>query len=258
MNEHESTNPVVQMMKVTKDFGSHRALDALDFDVADGERVAIIGPSGSGKTTILRILMGLESATAGRIEISGIDITDPNPRLRRKNLKRSRRQLGYVFQQFNLFPNLTIIQNVALAPIKVKGVSKADAMARAEDLLRSVGLADKVGAYPAQLSGGQQQRVAIARALAMDPQIMLFDEVTSALDPELVGDVLRVIVELSAQTSMTMLLVTHEMRFAQLVANRVVFMDHGKIVEAGSPDQIFGDPKEERTRRFIEAVVDPI
>ncbi|MEE3851468.1 ectoine/hydroxyectoine ABC transporter ATP-binding protein EhuA [Gordonia sp. LSe1-13] len=247
--------------KVVKKFGDHVVLDHLDFRVGRGERVALIGPSGSGKTTILRLLMTLEDANDGVIWVEGEPLThqykgDKLVKASEKHLRMVRSKIGMVFQQFNLFPNMTVLQNITEAPIHVQGKSKADAIARARELLATVGLQDKENAHPTKLSGGQQQRVAIARALAMDPDILLLDEVTSALDPELVSDVLEVLRRIADTTDITMLIVTHEMGFARDVADRVLVFDQGRIVEEGGPEQIFTDPHEERTRAFLKAVLE--
>jgi polar amino acid transport system ATP-binding protein len=251
--------PAVEIADLVKEFGSHRVLDGLDLTIPAGERLSIIGPSGSGKTTILRLLMGLEQPTAGSLTIDGTVVARPDGKsVDKKALRRARAEVGYVFQHFNLFPTMTIMDNVTLAMRRVNGASKREALARGEELLEQVGLLDKAHTYPARLSGGQQQRVAIARALALDPRIMLFDEVTSALDPELVGEVLKVILDLSQRTSMTMILVTHEMHFAERFSDRVIFIDGGRIVESGPPARIFHSPGEERTQRFLRAVIDPV
>ncbi|MAU80276.1 ectoine/hydroxyectoine ABC transporter ATP-binding protein EhuA [Gordonia sp. Z-3] len=247
--------------KVVKRFGDHVVLDHLDFRVERGERVALIGPSGSGKTTILRLLMTLEDANGGVIWVEGDPLThqfkgDKLVKPSQKHLRAVRSKIGMVFQQFNLFPNMTVLENITEAPIHVLGKSKAEAAERARELLATVGLQDKEDAHPTKLSGGQQQRVAIARALAMDPDILLLDEVTSALDPELVADVLGVLRRIAETTDITMLIVTHEMGFARDVADRVLVFDQGRIVEEGDPKQIFTAPREERTRSFLKAVVD--
>jgi polar amino acid transport system ATP-binding protein len=252
--------PIIRIDAIKKSFGAYKVLDGLSLDVMPGEKLALIGPSGSGKTTILRILMTLESIDAGHIEIEGEQLYHM-PRGGRlvpadeAYLHRMRRKIGMVFQLFNLFPHKSVIDNVTLAPILTKGLSRAAAEKRAMELLEMVGLADKAKAMPAQLSGGQKQRVAIARALALAPKIMLFDEVTSALDPELVEEVLAVMRRLAAETDMTMLLVTHEMGFAHDFADRVLFFDRGRIVEEGRPDQIFRQPREERTQAFLKKII---
>jgi len=252
--------PIIRIDKVSKSFGTNQVLKELSFDVAPGEKLALIGPSGSGKTTILRILMTLETINGGVIHVED----EPLWHMQRDgqlvpadeaHLHKMRAKIGMVFQLFNLFPHKTVLENITLAPILTKGLTKVEAKARAMELLDMVGMADKETQKPAQLSGGQKQRVAIARALALQPRIMLFDEVTSALDPELVEEVLIVMRKLAAETDMTMLLVTHEMSFAHDFADRVLFFDDGRIVEAGPPDQIFTQPKEERTQSFLRKVV---
>lgn len=240
------------MIKVTglkKSFGELEVLKGIDQHIQKGEKVVVIGPSGSGKSTFLRCLNMLETPTGGEILIEGERITDP-----KTNVNKIREKMGMVFQQFNLFPHLSIMENITLAPIKVKKMSKADAVKRGMELLERVGLADKANAYPAQLSGGQQQRIAIARALAMDPDIMLFDEPTSALDPEMVGEVLSVMKDL-ADAGMTMVVVTHEMGFAREVASRVLFMDEGIVMEENTPDELFSNPQNERTKAFLSKVL---
>jgi polar amino acid transport system ATP-binding protein len=252
--------PIVRFENVTKAFGELVVLRELDFDVAPAEKVTIIGPSGSGKTTILRVLMTLEKPNDGVIWVDGEPLwhEEKNGALveaSEKHLRKVRGNIGMVFQHFNLFPHMTAIRNVYEAPVHVLGMKKEAAMARATDLLDKVGLGDKHDHFPAQLSGGQKQRVAIARALAMRPKVMLFDEVTSALDPELVGEVLGVIRELALEGEMAMLLVTHEMGFAREVSDRVVFFDNGQVVEQGPPEQIFGDPQNPRTKSFLGATL---
>jgi len=226
-----------------------RAVDDVSTDVEKGEVVVIIGPSGSGKSTFLRCLNGLEDFNAGQIMIDGMDLTD-----RKTDLNKVRAEIGMVFQQFNLFPHKSVLENITLAQTVVRKRKKADAEAKARTLLTKVGIAEKEAEYPSRLSGGQQQRVAIARALAMDPKIMLFDEPTSALDPEMVGEVLDVMKQL-AREGMTMVVVTHEMGFAREVGDRVLFMDAGKLVEEGTPEQIFSNPQNERTRLFLSQVL---
>jgi polar amino acid transport system ATP-binding protein len=246
---------------VNKYFGENHVLKDLDLDVPAGQKTAIIGPSGSGKTTILRLLMTLETPTSGDILIDG----EPLGRvwdgtrytvLPAATTRAVRSRIGMVFQQFNLFPHMTVLRNITEAPMRSLGMSRAEAEAAALTLLGQVGLSDKATAYPRQLSGGQQQRVAIARALAMQPHIMLFDEVTSALDPELVGDVLAVIRDLAATTNTTMLLVTHEMSFARRISDRVIFMADGAVVEDAPPEDIFTNPSSPRTRAFLRAVLE--
>jgi polar amino acid transport system ATP-binding protein len=243
---------------VTKSFGPHTVLDRLCLKVPAGEKLAVIGRSGSGKTTLLRLLMALERPTKGRVTLDGELVWDEPGEFDEKRLRRLRARLGFVFQQFNLFPHMTAVRNVAAGPIYADGANPREAEERAHELLKMVGLGDKAKQYPSQLSGGQQQRVAIARALAMEPLVMLFDEPTSALDPELVGEVLQVMADLAHRSNMTMIIVTHEMTFARKVADRVAFCDGGRILEVGSPDQIFTDPQEQRTRSFLKAVLEPI
>ncbi len=252
--------PIIEIDRISKSFGALRVLDELSFTVQPGEKLALIGPSGSGKTTILRILMTLETISSGHIRIDGEELfhMPKDGRLvpaDERHLHRMRSKIGMVFQLFNLFPHKCVLDNVTLAPILTKGVSKADAEREAMRLLEMVGMADKARAMPAELSGGQKQRAAIARALALQPRIMLFDEVTSALDPELVEEVLNVMRRLGEETDMTMLLVTHEMSFAHDFADRVLFFDRGRIVEEGPPDQIFRNPKQERTQAFLKKII---
>jgi len=232
-----------------KSFGELQVLKGVSETIHKGEQVVVIGPSGSGKSTLLRCLNLLEEPTGGHILIDGVDITDP-----KVDINKMRQKMGMVFQHFNLFPHYTVLENITLAPKKLLGKSKKEAEERGLELLEKVGLYDKAAAHPAQLSGGQKQRVAIARALAMDPQIMLFDEPTSALDPEMVGEVLKVMGDLAAE-GMTMVLVTHEMAFARDVAQRVLFMDGGNILEQGPPQEIFSNPREARTRDFLNRVL---
>jgi polar amino acid transport system ATP-binding protein len=252
---------MVRFRKVSKSFGAVRVLRELDFDVAPAERVAIIGASGSGKTTLLRLLMTLEKADSGTIEVDGellshMEVGGKLIEADEKHLRRVRGKIGMVFQLFNLFPHMRVLRNVTEAPIHVLGLSREEAEERARSLLDMVGLADKLNAYPAQLSGGQMQRVAIARALAMQPKVMLFDEITSALDPELVGEVLNVVRQLAHDTKMTMLIVTHEMNFAKDVADRVVFLDGSRIAEEGPPETMFTNPENPRTRAFLRAIIE--
>jgi polar amino acid transport system ATP-binding protein len=251
--------PFVRLKKVTKRYGETLVLDRLDLEVMQAEKLAIIGPSGSGKSTILRLVMGLESFEGGQIEIAGqaveTEIADRNWLFWRSRPKRPH-LVGMVFQQFNLFPHLTVIGNIVEAPTRVLGLSAKEAGDRARELLATVGLEHKAGAFPRQLSGGQQQRVAIARALAMRPRVLLLDEITSALDPELVGEVLQVVRGLARESGITMMIVTHEMGFARDVADRVVFMENGRIIEAGPPAVIFTNPHSERTRLFLRAVLE--
>ncbi|MCD7059382.1 ectoine/hydroxyectoine ABC transporter ATP-binding protein EhuA [Pelagibacterium xiamenense] len=255
------TDPIIKFDKVVKRFDTLTVIDELDFEVGQGEKVTIIGPSGSGKSTVLRILMTLEPIQEGVVYVDGDMLWHEKANGGVKpageaHLRRMREKMGMVFQQFNLFPHMTVRRNLTEAPVKVLGMSKAEARERAEELLDMVGLADQADKFPHQLSGGQQQRVGIARALAMRPKIMLFDEPTSALDPELVGEVLSVIRRLAEEHDLTMLLVTHEMQFARQVSDRVCFFDRGKIKEQGTPEEIFGNPKEERTRAFLKAVLE--
>jgi polar amino acid transport system ATP-binding protein len=245
---------ILELQAVEKSFGHLHVLRGVDLKVGRGEVVCVIGPSGSGKSTLLRCINLLEPPDAGRILLEGREITDAAGREAEGGIDYVRRRVGIVFQQFNLFPHKSAIENVCLAQEKVLGRSGAEAREKAEGLLARVGLADKVGEYPDRLSGGQQQRVAIARALAMDPHVMLFDEVTSALDPELVKEVLDVMREL-ADEGMTMVVVTHEMGFAREAADNVVFMDEGVVVEAGPPHEILAAPREERTKRFLGLVL---
>ena len=237
---------IIEIKNLHKYFGKNKVLKGIDLDIKKGEVVVIIGPSGSGKSTFLRSMNLLETPTKGVISFEGVDITDKS-----NDIFKMREKMGMVFQQFNLFPNMTVKENITLSPIKTKGVSKADAEAKAMELLEKVGLKDKADTYPTSLSGGQQQRIAIARGLAMDPDVLLFDEPTSALDPEMVGEVLKTMQELSG-TGLTMIIVTHEMEFARDVSARVIIMDKGVIAEQGSPEQIFENPKEERTKEFLK------
>ena len=235
----------IRVEALGKRFGALEVLRDVSCAVAEGEVVCIIGPSGSGKSTLLRCMNGLEEATSGRVLVHGVPVHDHGT-----DLDVVRRDVGMVFQRFNLFPHKTVLENLTLAPRLLRGLSAADARARAEALLDKVGVLDKRDAWPNQLSGGQQQRVAIARALAMQPRIMLFDEPTSSLDPEMVGEVLAVMQQL-ADDGMTMVVVTHELGFARRVAHRVLFLDQGQLVEQGPPDQLFGAPREERTQKFL-------
>jgi polar amino acid transport system ATP-binding protein len=251
---------MVRLEGVTKAFGDNVVLNDLDLEVADGENVVIVGPSGSGKTTILRVIMTLERPDRGTIWIGGDYLYherrgDELVKASESHIRRVRGQVGMVFQHFNLFPHLTALDNVAIGLHRVLGVPKADARRRAMELLDSVGLERQAHQSPDQLSGGQKQRVAIARALAMNPKVMLFDEVTSALDPELVGEVLNVLRKLATESDMTMLIVTHEMGFAREIADRVLMFDQGRIVEEGKPGDIFSNPSQERTRSFLQAVL---
>jgi polar amino acid transport system ATP-binding protein len=249
---------LVRALNVTKSFGSHEVLKGIDMNVDSGEVVCLLGPSGSGKTTFLRLINQMETLTGGRIWVGGelIGIEDRNGKLhirKDSDIARQRSRIGMVFQRFNLFPHMTALGNVMEAPTKVKGLDRGTAKREAQQLLELVGLAERANFYPSQLSGGQQQRVAIARALAMKPELMLFDEPTSALDPELVGEVLGVMRNL-AEEGTTMIVVTHEMAFAREVADRVVFMDQGVVVEEGPPNAVLLNPQEERTRAFLSRV----
>ncbi|MFE9248172.1 amino acid ABC transporter ATP-binding protein [Streptomyces sp. NPDC007088] len=251
--------PMVKAEGVHKSFGSLDVLKGIDLEVAKGEVFCLIGPSGSGKSTFLRCINHLEKVNAGRLYVEGELVGyrqrgDKLYELKDSEVALRRRDIGMVFQRFNLFPHKTALENIIEAPTQVKGVPKAQARARAGELLERVGLADKAGSYPSQLSGGQQQRVAIARALAMDPKLMLFDEPTSALDPELVGDVLDVMRDL-AESGMTMIVVTHEMGFAREVGDSLVFMDGGVVVESGNPREVLTDPRHERTKAFLSKVL---
>ncbi|WP_297216840.1 amino acid ABC transporter ATP-binding protein [uncultured Desulfovibrio sp.] len=249
MMEKSNIAPIISIRNVWKYFGKNAALQDISLDISPGERVVIIGPSGSGKSTLLRSINRLEEIDSGTILVQGQDITDHH-----NNINTMRRNLGMVFQQFNLFPHKTVLQNVTLAPIKLLKLSRSEAEDRAFTLLKRVGISDKANVFPAQLSGGQQQRVAIARALAMQPAIMLFDEPTSALDPEMVGEVLDVMVSL-AEDGMTMICVTHEMGFARTVADRVIFMDQGQILEMGTPERLFTAPRHPRLRQFLNQIL---
>ena len=240
---------MIDVKHLSKSFGDHLVLDDISEHVSPGENVVVIGPSGSGKSTFLRCLNLLEQPTAGTITFAGTEITDP-----KVNIDAMRRQMGMVFQHFNLFPNMTVRRNITLAPVQTKLMSQAEADAEADKLLARVGLADRGDSYPSALSGGQKQRIAIVRSLAMHPKVMLFDEPTSALDPEMVGEVLDVMKEL-AHEGMTMVVVTHEMGFAREVADRVIFMDGGVIIEQGTPEEIFTAPKSERLQSFLAKVL---
>jgi ABC-type polar amino acid transport system ATPase subunit len=254
-----SAAPLIQVREVWKRFGTLEVLRGVTLDVDAGEVVVVIGPSGSGKTTLLRVLNALETVDGGTITVKGIPLAAPGPRGRpgrpdERTIRAVRLEIGMVFQRFNLFPHLSVLDNVTAAPVHVRGVAPDVARRRAMELLERIGLGDKAAVYPHQLSGGQQQRVAIARALAMQPEAMLFDEVTSALDPELVGEVLKVMRQL-AQDGMTMVIVTHEMQFAREVADRVIVMDAGRIIEVGSPQTIFRAPTQPRTAEFLHRVL---
>ena len=245
---------MIRIRGLRKAYGDHVVLNGIDFDVQPQQVVVVIGPSGSGKSTFLRCCNGLEEPQGGRVDICGRTLVDEGRMLSDKELNALREEVGMVFQSFNLFPHLSVIDNVTLGPRKLHGMSRKDADALAHDLLKKVGLGHKADAMPASLSGGQKQRVAIARALAMRPKVMLFDEPTSALDPELVGEVLQVM-KMLASEGMTMMVVTHEMGFAKEVADVVVVMDGGGIIEAGDPNTIFSNPTKERTRSFLQAVL---
>ncbi|WCH91838.1 ectoine/hydroxyectoine ABC transporter ATP-binding protein EhuA [Streptomyces moderatus] len=249
--ENRSNGELIRLEQVTKRFGDNTVLHNLDFSVQAGKHVTLIGPSGSGKTTILRLLMTLTKPDEGRITVDGQQLF-PAPE---KQIREVRKKIGMVFQQFNLFPNMTVLRNITEAPVTVLGMSKDEAEARARELLEMVGLADKCDARPTQLSGGQQQRVAIARALAMRPQVLLLDEVTSALDPELVAGVLDLLRDIARTTDITMLCVTHEMNFARDISDQVLMFDSGRVIESGTPEKIFNDPENDRTREFLSAVL---
>ncbi|MCU1575611.1 MAG: transporter family protein [Leifsonia sp.] len=263
VDEATNKSPLIQAKNVTKSYGDLPVLHDFSLDVDRGEVVVLIGPSGSGKTTFIRTLNGLETIDSGRISINGTVLADSKPldkgkphKPNHRSLQRVRLDVGMVFQQFNLFPHLTAAENVMEAPVWVRKIPQKDARKRALELLDRMGLADRADHYPHELSGGQQQRVAISRSLAMDPVAILFDEVTSALDPELVGEVLRAMRQLAAD-GMTMIVVTHEMQFARQVADRVVMMASGRLVEAGTPEQIFASPTDPRTAKFLQSVVHP-
>jgi polar amino acid transport system ATP-binding protein len=251
--------PIVKFEKVSKFFGENQVLKEVDFEVLPTEKVAIIGPSGSGKTTLIRLLMTLEQPTTGVIKVEGEHLwhMSKNDKLvpaNEKHLHRMRGKIGMVFQQFNLFPHMSVLGNCIEAPVYVFGLSRDEAVERAKEMLRKVGLIDKLDVRPSQLSGGQQQRVAIARALLMRPKVMLFDEPTSSLDPELVGEVLDVIREIALEGKTTMLLITHEMDFARDVADRIIFTDGGHLVEQGTPEMIFGNPQSPRLQSFLSRI----
>ena len=255
----EAASSLIRFRQVRKSYGELRVLDDLDLDIAEGEKVAIIGPSGSGKTTILRLLMTLERYESGTIEVGGelLGLRRQGDRLvpdTEAHLRQVRKQIGMVFQHFNLFPHMTALQNVIEAPVRVLGLSRAAAEERARELFAMVGLQEKAASYPRHLSGGQQQRVAIARALAMEPNVMLFDEPTSALDPEMIKEVLDVMRDLSS-SGMTMLIVSHEMGFAREAAHRVLFLNEGLVEEEGPPAELFENPKNERTKRFLSRIL---
>ena len=239
----------IQVTDLHKSFGSNNVLQGIDLEIREGEVLCVIGPSGSGKSTLLRCLNKLEDITSGTVVVDGFDVTDP-----KVDINEVRRHVGMVFQHFNLFPHMSVAENIMLAPVELKKMNRTEARAKALELLERVGLKEKADARPASLSGGRKQRVAIARALAMSPGIMLFDEATSALDPEMVGEVLQVIKEL-ADSGMTMVLVTHEMGFAREVADRVVFMADGVVCEQGKPEDLFGNPQQARTQDFLSKVL---
>lgn len=254
------TEPKIEIRGLKKHYGELEVLRGLDLDVPEGQVVSIIGPSGSGKSTLLRLLMTLEKPDGGDIRIDGDPLffmtrSEKQVPADQKHLRWMRRKIGMVFQHFNLFPHMTVMRNITAAPLHVLEMSKADAQERALKYLRLVGLEDKVDEYPARLSGGQKQRVAIARALALEPEIMLFDEITSALDPELVGGILELIEEIAAEENKTMMIVTHQMKFAQDAAHRTLFFDHGVILEDGTPGDIFTNPKHERTQEFLQSIL---
>ena len=240
---------MIRIHNLTKSFGDNQVLKGISAEIADGEVVVVIGPSGSGKSTFLRCLNRLEEADGGEIIFEGVDIND-----KKTEIEKVREDMGMVFQSFNLFPHKTVMENITMAPVLVKGMDQKAAQAKAEKLLDRVGLLDKKDSYPSQLSGGQKQRIAIVRALAMEPQVMLFDEPTSALDPEMVGEVLDVMQQL-AKEGMTMVVVTHEMGFAREVGDRILFLDEGYLLEEGTPEEVFGHPKEARTKEFLDKVL---
>ena len=240
---------MIRIHNLTKSFGDNQVLKGISTEIADGEVVVVIGPSGSGKSTFLRCLNRLEEADGGEIIFEGVDIND-----KKTEIEKVREDMGMVFQSFNLFPHKTVMENITMAPVLVKGMDQKAAQAKAEKLLDRVGLLDKKDSYPNQLSGGQKQRIAIVRALAMEPQVMLFDEPTSALDPEMVGEVLDVMQQL-AKEGMTMVVVTHEMGFAREVGDRILFLDEGYLLEEGTPEEVFGHPEEARTKEFLDKVL---
>ena len=240
---------VIEFQNVDKFFGAFQVLEDIDFNVDEGEVVVVIGPSGSGKSTLLRCINALEEISSGKLVVDGIEVHD-----KKTKLNTLRTEIGFVFQQFNLYPHMTVAQNVKLSPVNVKGISKKEADERCKKLLERVGISEQEDKYPESLSGGQQQRVAIARGLAMEPKIMLFDEPTSALDPEMINEVLETMADL-AGGGMTMVVVTHEMGFARRVADRVVFMDEGRIVEVGTPEHFFQNPENGRTKRFLDRIL---
>ncbi|MFP5221618.1 MAG: amino acid ABC transporter ATP-binding protein [Acidobacteriota bacterium] len=249
MSVNSSLEPIITIERVGKFFGKLRALNDVSMTVRPGEKVVIIGPSGSGKSTLLRTINRLETIDAGRIVVDGMNLSDPVV-----DINQVRMEVGMVFQSFNLFPHYTVLDNVTLAPMKLRGVPRAQAEEKAMALLKKVGIQEKAGVFPAMLSGGQQQRVAIARALAMNPKIMLFDEPTSALDPEMIGEVLAVMLDL-AREGMTMVVVTHEMGFARQAADRIVFMDQGQIIDEGAPSEFFESAGHPRAQKFLEQIL---
>ncbi|MFV0349273.1 MAG: amino acid ABC transporter ATP-binding protein [Halodesulfovibrio sp.] len=244
-----TNSPIIQIRNVYKFFGQLTALNDVTLDIQPGEKVVVIGPSGSGKSTMLRSINRLETIDQGNIIVDGQDVNDPG-----NDINAIRQELGMVFQSFNLFPHKTVMQNLTMAPMRLKKIARNEAESTALNLLKKVGISEKANVYPAKLSGGQKQRVAIARALAMQPKIMLFDEPTSALDPEMIGEVLDVMVNL-AKEGMTMVVVTHEMGFAREVADRIVFMDQGQILEVGTPDHFFNNPEHPRLQKFLEQIL---
>ena len=243
----ENKNTDLKIKGLRKTFGKNKVLNGIDFELTEGERVVILGPSGSGKSTFLRCINWMEEPTAGKIIFDGEEVTE-------KNIERLRRNIGMVFQHFNLFSNMTVMENLVLAPVKLKLMKRKEAEKRAMELLRHIGLPSKALSYPSSLSGGQKQRVAIIRAMMLSPEVLLFDEPTSALDPESIGDVLSLIREL-ADHGMTIMIVTHEMSFAKEIATRVVFIDKGRIIEEGTPEEFFSNPKTERVREFLKKVL---
>lgn len=243
--ENQNTELIIKNLK--KHFGKNKVLNGINFELHEGERVVVLGPSGSGKSTFLRCINRLEEPSSGQIILDGVEVTD-------KNIRKIRRNIGMVFQHFNLINNLTVMENLILAPVKLKVMKKDEAIKRAHELLKHIGLSNKADAYPASLSGGQKQRIAIIRAMMLSPEILLFDEPTSALDPESIGDVLSLIREL-ADRGMTIMIVTHEMSFAKEIATRIVFVDKGKIIEEGTPDQFFNHPKTPRVKEFLKKVL---
>lgn len=260
-SESANSDSLVQLQNVTKKYGETTVLDSLTFDVKAGEKVALIGPSGSGKTTVLRVIMGLEQPNSGTVIVAGDEIwremrSGKMVPASERHLRKVRQHTGMVFQQYNLFPHMSALRNVAEPLIRVRKVEKEEAYAEAKDLLEMIGLSSHSDKKPGQLSGGQQQRVALVRAIAMKPKVMLFDEVTSALDPELVGEVLRAIEDIASTSQMSMIVVTHEILFAAHVSDRVLMFDGGKVIEEGHPDDILKSPKHERTQRFLSRLVD--